>query len=203
MKISKRTNIATAVFIRGVVEDCDELKKDIPQVAFIGRSNAGKSSVINSLTKQKDLARVSSFPGRTQEINLFLINKSLYLIDLPGYGFAKASKQARERLQALINWYLFLSGYKQKLIVLIVDAELGPTFSDLEMLQSLAKYKKNVVILANKVDKIKKSSYQKQMDEIQKKVGTYPVIPYSAKNKINVNLLISEILRSEEIKKPV
>jgi len=195
MKKSNRQNIISATFVKGVVEACQELENNLPQVAFIGRSNAGKSSVINSLTRQKDLARISSAPGRTREINLFLINKSLYLADLPGYGFVKASREARERLEQLINWYLFLSGYEQKLVVLIIDAELGLTESDLEILESLEKYKKNIVILANKIDKIKKSNYEKQLEKIQNQAGNLSVIPYSAKKKIGVSKLISEIFK--------
>ena len=85
--------IKNARFIKGVVGPDDFLEKDIPQVAFIGRSNVGKSSVINSLTHQKDLAITSSLPGRTQQINLFLINESVYLLDLPGYGFSQDSQE--------------------------------------------------------------------------------------------------------------
>ena len=85
-------NITSAIFVKGLVGDDEILNDGKDQVAFIGRSNVGKSSVINSLVNKKDLARTSSFPGRTQEINVFLINKDFYLVDLPGYGFAKGSK---------------------------------------------------------------------------------------------------------------
>lgn len=196
MKKSNQKNIISATFVKGVVEACKELENNIPQIAFIGRSNAGKSSVINSLTNQKTLAKISSYPGRTQEINLFLINKILYLADLPGYGFVKASREARERLEQLINWYLFTSGYEQKLVVLIIDAELGLTDSDLEILESLEEYKKNVVIVANKIDKIKKSDYEKQLEKIRNQVGSHIVIFYSAKKKIGVGKLISEIFKT-------
>ena len=193
MKISKSPNIISATFVKGVVGDCPELNNGLPQVALIGRSNVGKSSVINSLTGQKALARSSSSPGRTQEINMFLINNSFYLLDLPGYGFAKSSREAKERLQALINWYLFLSGCEQALVVLIIDAELGPTASDLEILRVLIEHKKNIVIVANKIDKIKKSAYKGQMEKIQNKLEGFLVIPYSAKNNIGINQLKSKI----------
>ena len=90
-------NITSARFIKGVVGPDENLEDGVPQIAFIGRSNVGKSSVINTLANQKGLAKTSSFPGRTQQINLFLINKSFYLVDLPGYGFAKASKDTRNK----------------------------------------------------------------------------------------------------------
>ena len=85
--------IKSAIFIRGVRGNDDILDDGMPQVAFIGRSNAGKSSLINTLTEVKDLARTSSTPGRTQELNLFLVNRTHYFIDLPGYGFAKTDKK--------------------------------------------------------------------------------------------------------------
>ena len=93
--------ITSTKFVKGVVEDDAILGDGKAQIAFIGRSNAGKSSVINSLTHKEGLARTSSFPGRTQEINLFLINESFYLVDLPGYGFARASGSGRERIREL------------------------------------------------------------------------------------------------------
>jgi GTP-binding protein len=88
--------ITSAQFMRGVTGTNDILESDIPQVAIIGRSNVGKSSIINSMTGQKVLARTSNFPGFTQEINVYWINRSVYLLDLPGYGFAKASRGTKE-----------------------------------------------------------------------------------------------------------
>ncbi len=185
--------ITSAQFIKGIVREDEKLEDGIPQVAFIGRSNVGKSSTINSLTRQKDLARTSSTPGRTQQINLFLINKSFYLLDLPGYGFSAGSKESKEKLFELVNWYLFTSGYEQKAIVLIIDANIGATESDLEILEVLDKHKKNVIIVANKIDKVKKSDYQNQLQSIQRSVGAHKVIPFSAKKGTGVNKLIKEI----------
>lgn len=174
----------------------DDIFEDgTPQIAFIGRSNVGKSSVINSLVNQKDLARTSSSPGRTKEINLFLINKSFYLVDLPGYGFAASSREAREQLQKMINWYLFKSQYEQKKVVLIIDANVGPTDIDLETLYALEEGKKNIVVVANKIDKIKKPEYASQLQKIKDLVGGHRVIPYSARKKIGVSELIREILK--------
>jgi GTP-binding protein len=191
--------ITSAKFIKGIVGPDELLEDGKPQVAFIGRSNVGKSSVINSLANQKGLAKTSSFPGRTTEINVFLIfatggNNSFYLVDLPGYGFAKASKQEQENLQQLIYWYLLNSPYEQKKVVLIIDANVGATNTDMEMLHSLKQAGKNIVVVANKVDKIKKSVLAKQLKEIQDMAGKYKVIPYSAEKKIGVNELAKEIL---------
>src|SRR5947209_1920735 len=148
-------NITSAKFVKGVVGEDEVLEDGTPQVAFIGRSNVGKSSVINTLANQKGLAKTSSFPGRTQEINVFLINKAFYLVDLPGYGFAKGSKQTQEKIQSLIYWYLLDSHYQQKKVVLIVDSNVGVTDTDAQMLHSLELAQKNIIIVANKVDKIK------------------------------------------------
>ena len=159
--------ITSATFVKGIVEPDKALEDGTPQIAFIGRSNAGKSSLINSLTGQKGLARTSSFPGRTQEINLFLINKSTYLVDLPGYGYTKVFRSGKEQIQNLITWYFFRSDYKQRKIVLVVDSNIGPTDNDLHMLQSLEEAGKDVVVVANKVDKLKKSEYALQIKKIQ------------------------------------
>lgn len=185
--------ITSAKFVKGVVDADEVLEDGTPQVAFIGRSNVGKSSIINSLTGQKDLARTSAFPGRTQEINIFLINKAFYLVDLPGYGFAKLSLEERERLQNLIHWYLFDSPYDQKEVVLIIDAEVGPTEYDFAILRGLQERGKNIIVVANKVDKIKKSVYQHQLKKIEDKVRGHAVIPYSTKEKIGVRELMKAL----------
>jgi len=175
--------ITSAKFVRGIVCDDPILGDGKPQIAFIGRSNVGKSTLINSLTNQSGLARTSSFPGRTQEINLFLINENFYLVDLPGYGFARNSAGGRERIQELINSYLFRSHYKQKL-----------TEGDLDMLHALVAHKKNVIVIANKIDKIKKSEYVKHMRKIESSIGGHTIIPYSSKSKIGIKEVSKEIL---------
>ena len=186
--------ITSARFIKGVTGEDGVLEQNIPQVAFIGRSNVGKSSVINTLTNQKGLAKTSSFPGLTQEINIFLINENHFLIDLPGYGFAKVNKENQEKIFQLINWYLFDSDYKQKKVVLIIDANVGPTDMDLEMLESLEQNGKDIIIVANKVDKIKKSDLKKQFQKIEGLIGPHTIIPFSVETKIGVKELTDEIL---------
>ncbi len=187
--------IKSAKFIKGIVGTDDILDDLYPQIAFIGRSNAGKSSLINSLTNQKGLARTSSMPGRTQEINLFFINHNTYFLDLPGYGFAKVSKSDQEWLQKVIIWYLFRSEYKQKKIVLVLDANVGPTDKDLEMIQRLEEHEKDIIIVANKVDKIRKPDYVQRLQEVQDLVGRHhPIIPFSTKQRIGIHDLTNAIL---------
>ncbi|MDP3985907.1 MAG: ribosome biogenesis GTP-binding protein YihA/YsxC [Candidatus Veblenbacteria bacterium] len=186
--------ITSAKFVKGVVGDDAVLAGSLPVVAFIGRSNVGKSSIINSLVNQKALARSSSTPGRTREINVYLVNNSLYLADLPGYGFTRVSQVAQNDLRDLIYWYLLDSEYKQKKVVLIIDAVVGPSEDDLAMLYSLSKAKKSVVIVVNKIDKLKRSQLKEQLEHIQSLVGDYKIIPYSAQEKIGVAALAKEIL---------
>lgn len=185
--------IRSAKFVKGINGSDKILESNFPQIAFIGRSNVGKSSVINSLTGQKGLAITSSFPGRTREINLFLINDAFYLLDLPGYGYAKASHETRDQLFKLVNWYLFDSPYQQKKVVLIIDANIGPTFADLEILHTLEEFDKDVVIVANKIDKIKKSKYAGRLQEITDLIGKHKIVPYSSHEKIGISALAGEI----------
>lgn len=187
--------ITSADFVKGLVGPDESLLDDRPQIAFVGRSNVGKSSVINSLTHKKDLARTSSFPGRTQEINLFLINKSFYLVDLPGYGYAKASREKQEQLQRLIYWYLIESDYEQQKIILILDAKVGLTANDLEMLGELEERGKNVIIVLNKIDKLKKLAGEARVKEVKEAVGDHMVIPYSSKKRIGIGQLTDEMLK--------
>jgi len=186
--------IESAQFIKSTRGSDDIFENGIPQIAFIGRSNVGKSSVINSLVNQNDLAKTSSFPGRTRMINLFLINQSLYFVDLPGYGYAKVKDKLKDSLRAMVNWYFFASNCKQKKVVLIIDASVGPTRDDLDILHSLEDYKKDIIVVANKIDKIKQTKYKEQLKTIKELVGVHLIIPYSTKSKIGVKELLSEIL---------
>jgi GTP-binding protein len=186
MKINK------TVFIKGVVGDDDILASNIPQIAFIGRSNVGKSSLINTLTNSK-ISRTSSFPGRTQEINIFLVNDSFYLVDLPGYGFARASGLGREKIGELIDSYLFNSIYKQKKIVMIIDTNVGMTDKDIMMFNELIKFNKDFIIIANKIDKMTQSEYHKKFTEIKKITGQHKLIPFSTTKKKGLQDLIDEI----------
>lgn len=188
-------NITSAKFIRGIVGTNDIFEDGTPQIVFIGRSNAGKSSVINSLANQKNLAKTSSRPGSTKQINVFLINKNLYLVDLPGYGYAKMSKEDHNQIQKMLYWYLFKSAYEFKKVVLIIDANVGPTDLDMEMILAMEAQNKDIIIVANKVDKLKTSKYKEQIELIKARVGEHMVIPYSAENKIGVGELTKEILQ--------
>lgn len=141
------------------------------------------------------MARTSSFPGRTQEINIFLINNSHYFVDLPGYGFTLTSGLGRERIGELIDSYLFNSLYNQKKVVFIIDANVGITDTDVSMLRELQNNNKDFIIVANKVDKMTQSQYHKKMTDIKNMVGDTLVVPFSSKKKIGIKPLINEIFK--------
>jgi GTP-binding protein len=154
-----------------------------PEVAFIGRSNVGKSSLINSLLSQRRLAYTSSTPGRTQQINFFLINQSFFFVDLPGYGYAKISKALRESWKKLIEGYL--KGRKQLAItVLIVDSRIGPTQQDLQKLHWLQQNSLPFFIVSTKADKLSKVELQKSLKHTQSFSIDTPVVAYSAVERI-------------------
>lgn len=135
-------------------------ESDFPEVAFVGRSNVGKSSLINTLTNIKQLARVSGTPGRTRLINYFLINEEIYFVDLPGYGYAKVSKEERKSWGKIIEEYL-LSSHKLKLVILLVDSRHKPTEDDVLMYNFIKHYNYRVLIVATKCDKLKKNDFNK------------------------------------------
>lgn len=169
------------------------MKDDLPHIAFFGRSNAGKSSVINSLVGKKNLVKVSKVPGKTLEANFFRINHSFYLIDFPGYGYAKRSISDRNKMIKRIFWYVECSNAKPKAVFLITDAKVGLTDLDREMIEVLTKNRHQVVIVANKIDKLGKEIIKKQLSLIRKEVQDIPVLGYSAKTNEGRDELIREI----------
>jgi GTP-binding protein len=183
-----------AKFVKGVIGDDYSLKDNLPQIAFFGRSNAGKSSVINSLVDKKDIARASKIPGKTSEANFFRVNNSFYFIDFPGYGYAKRSKSDRNKTIKRIFWYIEKSNVKPKAVFLIIDTKVGLTVLDSEMIELLKENKHQIVIIANKIDKIGKTAIEKQLLSIQEKLPDIFILPYSAKTKEGKDKLIEKII---------
>ncbi|MBU1557814.1 ribosome biogenesis GTP-binding protein YihA/YsxC, partial [Patescibacteria group bacterium] len=150
----------------------------------------------NSLTRKDKLVKSSSLPGKTREINFFLINDNKYFVDLPGYGFAKIKESQREKLRKMILWYLFdeeLASIHKK-IVLIIDFKVGPSEFDLEMLRFLREGDLDYVIVANKIDKISKGARMKQLNKISEKIITDKIVLYSAKTNEGREELLINIL---------
>lgn len=192
----RKINIKSAEFIKGIIGTDKILEDTKAQIAFVGRSNVGKSSVINSLVNRKNLVKSSSKPGRTRQINFFLINERVYFVDLPGYGFMKIDMEKKEKIRKLMIWYLSYSEVKLKKAVLIIDAKVGPTEFDMEMLDLLKKSQHKVIIIANKTDKLKKKQVNRQLEMIQEKISDNNVILYSAKTKQGRNELLNRIFEN-------
>ena len=156
-----------------------------PEVAFAGKSNVGKSSLINGLLNRKSLARTSSQPGKTQTINFYKVNGDLYLVDLPGYGYAKVSNEIKAKWGRMIENYLH--GSKQlKAVFLLVDIRHEPSANDKDMYQWIVAQGYEPVIIATKLDKIKRSQVQKQMKILKEGLNLLPgtqLIPFSAETK--------------------
>ena len=153
---------------------------DKPEVVFSGHSNVGKSSLINKLARRKNLARVSSQPGKTATINYFDA-KDFYLVDLPGYGYAKVSKAEKARWADLVEGYLS-SSKNIALIIQIIDIRHKPTKDDYDMLRFLYESNAPFIIVLTKKDKLKKTAYEKRIDEIMDELGDFEgaeLIPFS------------------------
>lgn len=160
-------------------------ENDKVEVAFAGKSNVGKSSLINALLNRKALARVSATPGKTQTINFYNINDEMYLVDLPGYGYAKVSEQEKIQWGKLIERYLH--GSKQlKAVFLLVDIRHAPSANDVMMYEWIVDQGYNPIIIATKLDKIKRSQVQKCVKILKEGLNLVPgtkVIPFSSETK--------------------
>ena len=152
----------------------------MPEFAFVGRSNVGKSSLINKLVNRKALARTSSQPGKTQTINFFLLNGGFYFVDLPGYGYAKVSKELQAKWGKMIERYLVRSR-QLKMIFLLVDIRHEPSAGDKQMYEWVKSNNIPAVIIATKADKINRSQLNKQLAMIRKELGgaKETIIPFS------------------------
>ncbi|HLD24971.1 MAG TPA: ribosome biogenesis GTP-binding protein YihA/YsxC [Patescibacteria group bacterium] len=183
-----------AVYVKSINGTDEIIEDNRAKVTFIGRSNVGKSSLINSLVGRQ-IARSSSRPGKTVKLDFFLVEQRLFFVDLPGYGYAKRSKESLEHYRKLIAWYLFRSGVNHKLTVLIIDAKVGLTDYDRESISLLTQHNIPFVIVANKVDKLTMSERPKQLSQIRKDCGAIPVIVYSSKTLEGRDVLVSTIIQ--------
>ncbi len=193
-------NTQKAEFIRSAAAPRDFPRDMLPQVAFAGRSNVGKSSVINRLLNRKNFARVGSAPGKTTHINYFLIDQKLYLVDLPGYGYAKVSQSEKERWAKLIQSWFDDPGL-MTLGVLIVDARHRPTGNDISMAEYFKAAGKPWVVVANKLDKLKKSEIEPNLALIRETLelpDSVKVIPFSAEKGTGREELLGLLLEHRQ-----
>lgn len=178
--VIKSINLETVCGITSTLPENDK-----PEIAFAGKSNVGKSSLINALMNRKSYARISATPGKTQTINFYNINDVMYLVDLPGYGYAKVSEKEKEQWGRLIERYLHSSA-RLKAVFLLIDIRHEPSANDKMMYRWIVDQGYEPVIIATKLDKIKRSQIQKHIKMIREDLSLVPgtkVIPFSSSTK--------------------
>lgn len=178
--VIKQVNLETVCGITSKIPD-----NQLPEIAFAGKSNVGKSSLINALMNRKSLARTSSQPGKTQTINFYNINDVMYLVDLPGYGYAKVSESERAKWGRMIENYLHTSKQLQA-VFLLIDIRHTPGANDKTMYDWIVYQGYQPIIIATKLDKLKRSQLQKALKEVRAGLGLKAgdvVIPFSAETK--------------------
>lgn len=178
--VIKNVNLETVIGVTSKIP-----QNEMPEIAFAGKSNVGKSSLINALMNRKSLARTSSQPGKTQTINFYNINDELYFVDLPGYGYAKVSRQEKEKWGKMIERYLHQSKVL-KAVFLLIDIRHDPSANDKTMYEWILANGFHPIIIATKADKINRSQLQKQIKAVKQGIGVEKdtiVIPFSAQTK--------------------
>jgi GTP-binding protein len=189
--------ISSVQFVKSIFKLKDKPFPYLPEFAFVGRSNVGKSSLINSLVKRKKLAHTSNTPGKTRSINYFVVNDLFYLVDLPGYGFAKVSKSERLQWQKMIEEYL-LNSPELKVLFVLTDIRHGPQKSDLQLIEWLKANSIPYKIIATKADKLSKNAIQKNVRQLYQSVFSNPdqLFIYSAVTELGRLELLNFIASS-------
>ena len=188
-------NVNNAEFIKSAASPSQFIQSSMPCIVFAGKSNVGKSSVINRMLNRRNFARVGASPGKTVHVNYFLIDKKLYLVDLPGYGYAKVSQQEKDRWGRLMEDF-FAQG-QINLGIMIVDARHKPTADDITMAEWFKASGCSMVVVANKLDKLKKSQIEGNMQLIRETLNLPEdvlLIPFSAEKGQGRETLMKEIL---------
>ena len=189
-------NVNQADFVRSAASPAQFIRNSVPKAAFAGKSNVGKSSVINRILNRKNFARVGAQPGKTVHVNYFLVDGKLYFIDLPGYGYAKVSQAERDRWGKLMEDF-FADPTLFDLGVMIVDARHKPTADDLTMASWFLSSGCRFAVVANKLDKLNKSEIEPSLSRIRETLSlpeSVPVIPFSAEKGQGRDRLLSELL---------
>lgn len=190
-------NVNKAEFIKSAADPAGFIRDELPNIVFSGKSNVGKSSVINRLLNRKNFARVGQSPGKTIHVNYFLIDGKAYFVDLPGYGYAKVSIKERERWGKLMERFFATEGLID-LGVMIVDSRHKPTADDVTMAQWFKSTQCPMVVVANKCDKLKKSEIEPNMALIRETLelpDEVVLIPFSAEKGNGKDALMAEILK--------
>jgi GTP-binding protein len=175
-----------AKFITSIFQIEQLEKKTLPEILLVGRSNVGKSSFINALLERKNIARISSTPGKTISLNYFMVDNEFFLVDAPGYGYARRSKKMQEEFLQIMDDYLQLKD-RITIVLLLIDFRVGPTEDDLVMLNYLLEMQLPFQIILTKADKVKMSERVKLLRKIEAKIYNLPYIITSAKTKVGYN----------------
>ena len=197
--VIKNVSLETVIGVTSKIPD-----NQMPEIAFAGKSNVGKSSLINALMNRKSLARTSSQPGKTQTINFYNINDELYFVDLPGYGYAKVSQQEKEKWGKMIEKYLHRSKVLQA-VFLLVDIRHEPSANDKQMYEWIMANGYHPIVIATKLDKINRSQVAKQVKIVKQGLGVDKdtiVIPFAAETKQGreeIYDLIDQLIQQEEV----
>ena len=184
--------INSAQFFKSVFNLADLPRDNFPQVAFAGKSNVGKSSLINTICNQRKLAQISKTPGKTKALNFFTINTNLYFVDLPGYGYAKVSKEFRQMWSELIEGYL-KSCSQIRGIVFILDLRHSPSEYDLQMKAFLDHHQLNYLTVLTKADKLSSSERSQNLNMFQEALQTDNLVVFSAETKEGKNKILGWI----------
>jgi GTP-binding protein len=185
--------LLTAKFVKGITGTYPILYDGKFQVAMLGRSNVGKSTLINSLVNKPGLARSSSHPGKTIRMDFFLVQNEFYLVDFPGYGYAARSSKILEKLSKMILWYLLYSNVTNRLAILIIDAKVGITAYDADMIKLFCEQHIDYIVVANKIDNVPANKQKAQLELIQSRADNATVLPYSSKENIGTDKLLQMI----------
>ena len=186
--------VKNARFLKSMKKKADYPDTGLPEIAICGKSNVGKSSLINYLTNNYKLAKVSSTPGKTRLVNFFVINEAFMLVDLPGYGFAKVSHSEKNSWSEMVEGYLKASRNIRALLILL-DIRHKPTEDDRMMFEWAALFGLSVIIVATKADKIAKTKRPAALKQLSSAVGDieYPVVAVSSQTRIGAEALLDEI----------
>lgn len=198
----KDFRIKQTEFIKSAFKSEDFIQDELPQIVFAGKSNVGKSTIINSLLNRKSLAKTSSKPGKTRLVNYFLVNNNFYLVDLPGYGYAKVSKSEKVNWEKLIKRYLETNKHLYCAFSL-VDIRHEPTAADINMIDLFCYHGVRQIVVLTKADKVSNNDIIKRLSSLKKKIGNKPIdliVPHSSSSRLNhqqildtINYLLSDL----------
>jgi GTP-binding protein len=190
--------VVQAEFVISAVSENDFPKEGMPEIVFAGRSNVGKSSLINRLAEKEKLARTSSTPGKTQSINFYQLDRSFFFVDLPGYGYAKAGKEAVRRWSMLIDQY-FRKRSTIALVIQVIDSRMLPTASDLQLSEWLEKLNVPYMLAATKMDKLSNNQQNAQLRAISRSFGGQPIVMSSAKTGTGCKEIWKRVLQATAV----